>query len=248
MREMSDGLSHRVNIWGQEIGEPVPDWKAPMRPDESSLAGRLCIVERLDADRHSRALFCANEQDREGRMWTYLPHGPFAGYDDYRAWLVAAQKSADPWFYAIVDRASNKAVGLASYLRVTPEAGSIEVGALVFSPLLQRTAMATEAMVLMMTQAFALGYRRYEWKCDALNAASRRAALRLGFQYEGTFRKAVVIKGRNRDTAWYSVTDDGWPALREVFARWLAPSNFDGEGRQRERLSDLTGALRQREE
>lgn len=248
MPESSRRSSHPVNAWGQEIGEPVPDWRPPLRPGAASLGGRFCAVERLDAERHGPALFCANEEDREGRMWTYLPHGPFPDYAAYHTWLTQAQKSADPWFYAIVDTVSQKAVGLASYLRIAPEAGSLEIGALVFSPLLQRTPAATEAMVLMMAHAFALGYRRYEWKCDALNAASRRAALRLGFCYEGTFRKAAVIKGRNRDTAWYSVTDDEWPTLRALYARWLAPSNFEDDGRQRERLSDLTNALRRCEE
>lgn len=232
------------NALGQEVGAAVGDWRPPARPDDRALEGRLCVVERLRADRHAAALFAANAIDREGRMWTYLPHGPFADFADYRAWLEAAQDSPDPWFYAIVDKATGQPAGIASYLRISPEAGSIEVGALVFSPLLQRQPAATEAMALMMAQAFALGYRRYEWKCDALNQASRAAALRLGFRYEGTFRKAAIVKGRNRDTAWFAVTDDEWLTLQGILTGWLDPANFDEAGRQRKALSALTGAWR----
>ena len=149
---------------------------------------------------------------------------------------------ADPLFFAIVDAATGRATGLASYLRIAPAAGSIEIGHLYFSPLLQRRPAATEALFLLMDQAFELGYRRLEWKCNALNAASRSAALRLGFQFEGIFRQATVVKGRNRDTAWFSIIDGEWPQLRRAFARWLAPANFDEKGRQRERLSTLTAA------
>jgi RimJ/RimL family protein N-acetyltransferase len=150
---------------------------------------------------------------------------------------------ADPLFFAIVDAASARAVGLASYLRIDPFAGSIEVGHLRFSSLLQRRPAATEAMYLMMRNAFALGYRRYEWKCDALNAPSRAAALRLGLSFEGIFRRAVVVKGRNRDTAWFAATDGDWPALARAFERWLDPANFDAAGRQRVRLGELTAPL-----
>jgi RimJ/RimL family protein N-acetyltransferase len=240
--EVRDAIE--MNALGQVVGVPLGDWQAPPRPDDRVLEGRYCIIERLQATRHARPLYDANSQDREGRMWTYLPHGPFADFADYQAWVERAEASTDPWFYAIVDKERGYATGIASYLRITPEAGSIEVGALVFSPLLQRRAAATEAMALMMGHAFALGYRRYEWKCDALNRASRAAAERLGFHYEGTFRKAVVVKGRNRDTAWFSVTDDEWPALRGIFARWLDAANFDAEGRQRVALSALTRAWR----
>jgi len=232
--------AREFNALGQELGALVPNWSAPTRPDKSSLEGRFCVLEKLDAQRHGPALFAANEQDREGRMWTYLPHGPFASYDEYYEWLLGAEHSQDPWFYAICARSSGRALGLASYLRITPDAGSIEVGALVFSPSLQRTTQATEAMVLMMERAFAWGYRRYEWKCDNLNQPSKKAALRLGFRHEGVFRQATVVKGRNRDSAWYAVTDQEWPALRDKFAVWLAPENFAPDGRARLRLSDLT--------
>ena len=180
-------------------------------------------------------------------MWTYLPYGPFDSLDTYRAWTEEMSRRSDPLFFAIIDRnsghPSGRVVGLASYLRIDPAAGSIEVGHLHYSPLLQRTPAATEAMFLMMERAFNLGYRRYEWKCDALNAPSRAAAQRLGFTFEGIFRQAVVVKGRNRDTAWFSIIDAEWPALANAFRRWLDPANFDPQGKQRERLSTLTRKL-----
>jgi RimJ/RimL family protein N-acetyltransferase len=177
-------------------------------------------------------------------MWTYLPYGPFDSLDTYRAWTDEISRRSDPLFFAIIDRASGRAVGLASYLRIDPAAGSIEVGHLLYSPLLQRTPAATEAMFLMMEGAFKLGYRRYEWKCDVLNAPSRAAAQRLGFSFEGIFRQAVVVKARNRDTAWFSIIDTEWPALANAFQRWLDRANFDPHGKQRERLSTLTEKAR----
>jgi RimJ/RimL family protein N-acetyltransferase len=173
-------------------------------------------------------------------MWTYMPYGPFASLDEHQAWCRQMAASDDPLFYAIIDSASNRAVGVASYLRIEPMLGAIEVGHIAYSPLLQRTAAATEAMYLMMRRAFAeLGYRRYEWKCDALNQPSRRAADRLGFTFEGTFRQAIIYKGRNRDTAWYSVIDSEWPDLKARYEAWLAPSNFDEKGVQRQSLGEL---------
>jgi len=201
--------------------------------------GRYCRVEPLDPARHAAELHEANLLDRDGRMWTYLFSGPCATLDEYRAWLEAKQPSGDPLFFAFVDAARGRAVGLGSYLRIDPAHGTVEVGHLQFSPLMQRTAVATEAMYLMMKIAFDLGYRRYEWKCDSLNAGSRRAAERLGFRFEGTFRQAIVYKGRSRDTAWYSVIDKEWPALDAAFRAWLDPANFDPAGRQRRTLTEL---------
>jgi RimJ/RimL family protein N-acetyltransferase len=209
------------------------------------LAGRFCRLEPLQADRHAEALFAANARDLEGRMWTYLPYGPFPEWESYRGWVEQVGSSRDPLFFAIIDLDTKLAVGIASYLRIMPESGSIEVGHLAYSPLLQRTPTATEAIYLLMERAFALGYRRFEWKCDALNAPSRAAAQRLGFSYEGLFRQATVYKGRSRDTAWYSVIDPEWPALQAAFEQWLAPENFDAAGRQRQRLSELTGPILQ---
>ncbi len=158
---------------------------------------------------------------------------------EYHAWLAPRPASEDPLFFAFVDKARAQAVGLGSYLRITPAQGSVEVGHLQYSPLMQRTPVATEAMYLMMRNAFELGYRRYEWKCDSLNAASRRAAQRLGFTFEGIFRQAIVYKGRNRDTAWFSVIDQEWPTLDAAFRAWLDPANFDANGRHRRSLESL---------
>jgi len=230
-------VSQRLNELGQPIGPALPDWQPPPRPARRVLEGHWCRVEPLDAARHGLELHDANSLDREGRMWTYLQSGPFASFEDYREWLEPRPASEDPLFFAFVDAASNRATGLGSYLRIEPAAGSIEVGHLQFSPLLQRTPAATEAMYLMMRNAFELGYRRYEWKCDALNAASRRAAERLGFTFEGVFRQALVYKGRSRDTAWYSVLDSAWPALQRGLRAWLQPDNFDDSGLQRRSLA-----------
>ena len=226
----------------QPTGTPLPNWSQPPLPPRTSMSGRYCRVEPMD-ERFAADLFAANQLDREGLNWTYLPYGPFATEEDYRRWLRDACFGGDPLFHVIVDPATNTAVGVASYLRIDPKAGSIEVGHINFSPLLQRTPAATEAMYLMMRRAFELGYRRYEWKCDALNAPSRAAAQRLGFSYEGTFRQATVYKGRNRDTAWYAAIDAEWPALRRAFETWLAPDKFDSKGRQLTRLSDLTAPI-----
>jgi len=231
---------HDLNPLGQPVGFPVADWTPPPLPSSESMEGVFCRLEKLDADRHAASLHAANSSDADGRMWTYLGYGPFESEDAYRAWVDEMSCRSDPLFFAIIDRASGRAIGVASYLRIDPRAGSIEVGHLAYSPMLQGTTAATEAMFLMMMRAFDLGYRRYEWKCDALNAPSRAAALRLGFTFEGIFRQAIIVKGRNRDTAWFSVIEKEWPALREAFERWLDPSNFNSEGRQRERLSDLT--------
>jgi RimJ/RimL family protein N-acetyltransferase len=205
------------------------------------LTGRWCRLEPLDPVRHAEDLYRANRLDEQGRMWTYLSYGPFEDLGTYRRWLGTVAGGQDPLFLAIIAGQTGRAAGVAAFLRVKPADGSIEVGHLAFSPPLQRTTAATEAMALMMATAFdELGYRRYEWKCDALNAPSRRAALRLGFVYEGTFRQATVVRGRNRDTAWFSVTDTEWPRLKEAFRRWLEPDNFGPDGRQRVCLSTLT--------
>lgn len=234
-------MSERVNELGQPIGFEIAGWSARPLPPSSSMEGRRVQVELLDLDKHGADLWATIAEDREGRNWTYLPAGPFADQAGYLAWLGGISAGRDPMFHAVVDRASGKAVGVASYLRIDPANGVIEVGHINFSPRLQRKPSATEAMFLMMRRVFEeLGYRRYEWKCDALNAPSRAAALRLGFRFEGIFRQAVVYKGRNRDTAWFAITDRDWPALKDAFERWLDPANFDPEGRQKTRLSDLT--------
>lgn len=226
-----------TNEYGQPIGFPVQGWTARPRPPRTPITGRFCRVEPIDAGRHAEDLYKANT---DLLCWTYLFYGPFESFETYRRWLVEMIALDDPLFYAIVDKASGKAVGVAAYMRIDPPNGVIEVGHLNFSPALQRTAAATEAMYLMMRRAFdELGYRRYEWKCDSLNAPSRRAAERLGFNYEGLFRQAIIYKKRSRDTAWYSIVDTEWPARKKAFERWLAPENFDAAGRQRRPLVEF---------
>jgi RimJ/RimL family protein N-acetyltransferase len=227
-----------MNDLGQPIGFPLPNWMPRPRPPRTPLEGRYCRIEPLDPGRHAAQLFRANAADREGRNWTYLAYGPFADLAGYSDWMRKNCLGEDPLFHAIIDGKSGEAAGVASYLRIDPPAGVIEVGHINYSPLLQRRPAATEAMFLMMCRVFdELGYRRYEWKCDALNAPSRRAAERYGFRFEGIFRQATVYKGRNRDTAWYAIIDQDWPALKAAYERWLAPANFDEEGRQRMGLS-----------
>ena len=229
-----------TNALGQPVGLPLPGWTPRPFPPRTPLLGRLCRLEPLDVAKHAAPLFEAHALDREGRNWTYLPYGPFDSAADYARWAEWAAAQADPQFFAIVDAATGGPVGTASYLRIQPEMGVIEVGHLAFSPLLQRKPGATEALFLMLRRAFAeLGYRRTEWKCDALNAPSRRAAERLGFRYEGTFRQSYVVKGRSRDTAWFAILDSEWPALAQAFERWLDPANFDAAGAQRRRLGEL---------
>jgi RimJ/RimL family protein N-acetyltransferase len=237
------GMEPTVNSLGQPVGFPLPGWVPPPAPPREPMEDRYCRLEPLDPDRHAEALFEANAAYEDGRSWTYLAYGPFRSLADYCAWMEATCLGNDPLFFAIVDVVTGRPGGVASYLRITPAAGSIEVGHLHYSPGLKRTPAATEAMYLMMERAFGLGYRRYEWKCDALNAASRAAAQRLGLSFEGVFRQATVYKGRNRDTAWYAAIDAEWPALRTAFRAWLDPGNFDADGRQRTRLADLTGPI-----
>ena len=227
----------------QPIGFSIGDWTPPVRPPAEPMIGRYCRLERLDADRDGQSLFDAYALDSESRNWTYLPQGPFESYAEFHIWLSDMAKLDDPLFFTIIDAESQTSVGIASYLRITPPAGSIEVGHIHYSPLLQRKPAATEAMYLMMKQAFALGYRRYEWKCDALNAPSRMAAQRLGLSYEGIFRQATVYKQRNRDTAWYATIDREWPDLKQAFEQWLDPNNFDNDRNQKTRLSTLTAPL-----
>jgi RimJ/RimL family protein N-acetyltransferase len=227
----------------QPVGEPVHNWTVPPRPERQRLSGHYCRVEPLNCGQHAAQLWDAFALDTQGRDWTYLSQGPYDTFDAFREWCARSSASDDPLFFTILDT-DDRAVGVAAYLRISPDAGTIEVGHIHLSPLVQRTAAATEAMFLMMRQAFALGYRRYEWKCDSLNAPSRAAAERLGFTFEGIFRQALVYKGRNRDTAWYSIIDREWPWLCDAFEQWLAPANFDESGGQRVRLSVLVNSAR----
>lgn len=227
-----------TNALGQRLGAPLPDWRPPSAPPRGALAGRYCSLEPLDPAVHAAALYEANAADVTDAMWTYLPYGPFATPAAYRDWVESMAAGTDPLCFAILDECG-RALGTASYLRIDPRNGVLEVGHLAYSPRLQRSRAGTEAMYLLMRQAFDLGYRRCEWKCDALNEPSCSAAQRLGFTFEGIFRNARVTKGRNRDTAWYSLIDSEWPAARSALERWLAPENFDAAGRQRMRLLEL---------
>jgi len=227
-----------TNALGQPMGFPLPGWRSPAAPARTAMVGRYCRLEPMH-ERFAHELYTAASHDADGRTWTYLPYGPFASEDDLRSWLIRDCLSGDPLFFVIVDTTTGRAVGQASYLNIKPAQGSIEVGHVYFSPLMTRSRVATEAMGLMMRRAFETGYRRYEWKCDALNAPSRAAAERFGFSYEGIFRQATVVKGRNRDTAWYAAIDSEWPVLAAAFEAWLAPQNFDAAGQQRRRLESF---------
>jgi len=222
---------------------PVPHWTPPRTPDASTvLTGAHARLEPLRPERHAALLYRAYVG--QDHVWDYLPYGPFSSSAQYHRWVRDTEQDPALQFYAILNMESGQYEGVASFLRISPDAGSIEVGHINFSPALQRTRAATEALYLMMAWAFDAGYRRFEWKCDALNRSSRAAAQRLGLSYEGIFRQATVVKGRNRDTAWFAAIDAEWPALKEAFGAWFAASNFDPTGAQIERLSDLTKLVR----
>lgn len=224
------------------LGDLVTDWTPPVAPSGEALTGHYAHLEPLSAEKHAALLFrCFDGHDH---LWDYMPNGPFSSASQYHRWVRDHTGRSDPQFFAIQNLETEHWEGVASYLRISPESGTIEVGNICFSPALQRTRAATEAMFLMMKWAFDAGYRRYEWKCNALNAPSRCAAQRLGLSFEGVFRQAMVVKGRNRDTAWFAAIDKEWPALKEAYEAWLSPSNFTSEGAQIERLGDLTGLVR----
>ncbi len=225
------------------VGKSIGEWTVPRRPTLFRLAGQYCLLERLDARRHAEELYKFNATDKANRIWTYLPYGPFLLMDDYQYWVQKVSWQDDPYFWAIFSYDANCFCGVASWLRIYPERGSIEVGHINYSPLLQRTRAGTEAMFIMLRWAFQNGYRRYEWKCDALNLASMRAAERLGLSFEGIFRQATICKGRNRDTAWFAAVDSEWPQLQEAFEAWLSPDNFDEHGIEKRSLRSLTQSI-----
>lgn len=233
-------MVERKNEFGQPIGDTVDGWLSAQRPIRKTLAGTFCRLEPLSVDAHLYDLFNAYSEDSDGKLWTYMAVGPFRLIDDMRLWMVDVCAADDPLFFAIVDIHTGKTTGVAALMRIKPEVGVIEVGSITYSPGLQRTPAATEAMFLLMREVFeVLGYRRYEWKCDSLNHPSKNAAQRLGFTFEGLFRQALVYKGRNRDTAWYSILDSEWPRLKAAYLEWLNPANFDREGVQHQRLQDF---------
>lgn len=223
-----------INDFGQPIGDDLDGWAPPATPPRETIAGRLVTLEPLDADAHAPGL-AGSFHDAPASLWTYLSTGPFRSTEQFAAWIDAIS-DLDDWLpYAVI--VDGVPVGFLSYMRIDAAAGVIEIGSIGFAPMLQRTTAATETLYLLLQRAFELGYRRLEWKCDALNAPSRRAAERFGFRYEGTFRQATHYKGRSRDTAWFAILDSEWPALGDAFRAWLAPENFDSDGRQRRSLT-----------
>ena len=218
----------------------LSDWTPPSLPPRVAIPGRYATLEPLDRA-HIPGLLDAFGEDEAGAMWQYLPLEP-VDEARYTTWVDAARASTDPMHFAV--RMENDQLGgTLSLMRITPSVGSVETGWLTFAPRLQRTREATEAVFLLMQWAFEAGYRRFEWKCDAANLPSRRAAERFGFSYEGIFRQASIVKGRNRDTAWFACIDGEWPQLRNAFQTWLSPDNFDQAGEQKQRLGDLTSHI-----
>jgi RimJ/RimL family protein N-acetyltransferase len=220
------------------------NWSPAGSPGRNALTGDLVRLEILDPSRHAESLFTSSHTEGAEQLWEHLAYGPFAGQDEFTAWLTKQAASADPLFFAVVDWESMRALGMASFMRMVPEFGVIEIGHIWFAPAIQQTRQATEAIYLLAKHAFDdLGNRRLEWKCDSLNEPSRRAAARFGFTYEGVFRQHMVVKGRNRDTAWFSITDGEWPVRRAAFEAWLAPENFDENGRQLRSLAAVRASL-----
>ena len=218
-----------MNQFNQEIGIPLEYWQQANMPNGKILEGKYCLLEPLNKNEHAQKLFEILHHN-SGESWTYLPYGPFQNVQEFECWINKSLAEKDCFFYTIRDKKINQPVGICAYLRINQEHGVIEIGHLNFSHLLQKKPAATEAMYLMMKQAFDLGYRRYEWKCHSMNQPSRRAAERLGFQFEGIFRQHLVVKKHNRDTAWFSIMDHEWPLLKNKFERWLDPVNFDAAG------------------
>ena len=226
-----------------KFGEIVESFSIPQHPKGISIEGKLVDLKPLIASEFAEELFISNAIDKQGINWTYLPYGPFESRADYEKWIKSFEKGDDPIFFAIISKKLKKAIGIASFLRINPAQGLIEVGHINYSPLLQKTTEATEAMFLMMKWVFDNGYRRYEWKCNALNLKSRRAAQRLGFSYEGVFRQMTISKGRNRDTAWFAIIDKEWAEIEKCFDQFLSESNFDNNGKSKVSLTSLTESL-----
>jgi RimJ/RimL family protein N-acetyltransferase len=226
-----------------KFGEIVESFSIPPHPKGISIEGKLVDLKPLIASEFAEELFISNAIDKEGINWAYLPYGPFDSQVNYTKWIKSFEEGDDPVFFAIISKKLKKAIGIASFLRINPTKGLIEVGHINYSPLLQKTTEATEAMFLMMKWVFDNGYRRYEWKCNALNLKSRRAAQRLGFSYEGVFRQMTISKGRNRDTAWFAIIDKEWAEIEKCFDQFLSESNFDNNGKSKVSLTSLTESL-----
>jgi RimJ/RimL family protein N-acetyltransferase len=215
-------------------------WKPCLPPDLKSVTGRYVRIDPVRIPGDNDALFSAFRGPENEGLWTYMPFGPFSNADELGAAIKTANEQLNWQTHVLRDAQTSETLGMASYMRIRPDAGSVEIGAITFSKKLQKTPAVTEAMYLMARHIFdKLGYRRYEWKCNNENEASKRAALRLGFTFEGVFRQDMIVKGKNRDTAWYSMLDSEWPAVKAAMEVWLAPENFDAAGRQRQRLQDI---------
>lgn len=224
--------------------EDLSGWTARPVPPRTQMTGERTRLEPVSIATHGNALWEAVSQSDDPDQWTWLPYGPFADRDTFLAWLADREASVDPQFHAIVDAETGQAMGMCSFMRIDAANGVLEIGHIWFSPAIQRSTIATEAIFLLMRRTFdELGYRRLEWKCDNANVRSKRAAVRFGFTPEGVFRKHLVTKGRNRDTAWFSLLDDEWPANRAVFAAWLAPENFAEDGAQVRSLGEVRAAM-----
>ena len=233
---------HNDKVLGPKLA-----WTPRQPPARSALPGRYVRLEPIDPARHAHDLFELSHGPKgDVEIWNFLGYGPFTDEAAFSSWAAERAASKDPLFYAVIDLSTGRASGMMSYLRIAPADGAIEIGHIWFTPVIQRSRQATEAVFLLAKHAFDdLGYRRLEWKCNAANAASRRAALRFGFTFEGLFRQHMIIKGRNRDTAWYAILDRDWPAIRDAFERWLDPSNFAADGRQRQPLAARESAGKQ---
>ena len=229
------------------VGTKITQMPSGRPPSRSVFNGNYVRLEPLDPRKHAEPLFELGHADEEAvKIWRYLPYGPFDTLESMRFWLEQNARSADPMFFAVIDQRDQLASGICTLMRITPKMGVIETGHIWYTPKLQRTPAPTEAMFLLFSHVFdELGYRRMEWKCNALNQASRDAALRFGFSFEGIFRQHLIVKGRNRDTAWFSIIDSEWPSIRTGMRSWLAANNFNEDGQQQQRLADLIAASRQ---
>ncbi|MGI8483904.1 MAG: GNAT family N-acetyltransferase [Thermomicrobiales bacterium] len=220
--------------------QSLANWTSRATPAREPIIGKRARLEPIDPECHGDQLFAAANASGDPALWDYLPYGPFVGRSEFLAWLARQASSTDPLFFAIVDQTTGNAVGMCSFLRLDPEFGVIEIGHIWFSPILQRTPIATEAIYLMQKLTLGdLGYRRLEWKCDNANDRSKRAAERFGFTFEGVFRQHRIVKGKNRDTAWFSILDSEWQANQRAFEDWLSADNFDADGKQRRSLSAI---------
>lgn len=216
----------------------IANWKGALRPERAPLTGRYARLEPLDGARHGAELLCASRAPGWEERFRYLFDDPPTDLAAFTPWLDKASRSVDPLFFAVIDMASGRAEGRQAFMRIEPAHGVIEIGSILWGPAVARSRVTTEALFLFARHVFeTLGYRRFEWKCDALNAPSKRAAQRFGFTFEGMFRQHMVVKGRNRDTAWFAMIDSDWPRLKAGYEAWLSPENFDEAGQQRSRLS-----------